>query len=407
MADLSAVETTRQRAVQGNTHENQARAWRRWTEYCHSIGLRDTYLDNFDRHQRIKLMGAFAMAMREGRFSGDYGQLAEGTVRSAISYVVSTFRENGRPNPTKDEDMELGWLLHRLYRAFKNDDPKVEHQKAAPLSVISELWKRQNTESERALAQLTVAAYFFACRSCEYLKVPQDEKRRTDILKLRNIRFFKNGKQVHAPSPDLSTADSVSLTFETQKNQEKFDTVTHGTTGHEFLCPVKQWAAVANRIWSYPGTSMDTPVSAVWRYDRIEHLTSQVLIDALRDAVVAVGEDSLGFKACEVGTHSIRSGAAMQMYLGECPVYTIMLIGRWSSDAFLRYIRKQIEQFSHNVSRRMLTFMSHQHIPDMEPRRVSHLDPRQRNNPDNAETRRNIGGDTSRQVQLPAFARFE
>jgi hypothetical protein len=272
--------------------------------------------------------------------------------------------------------------------------------------VISELWKRQNTETEKSLAQLTVAAYFFACRSCEYLKVPQDKKRRTKILKLRNVRFFKDGRQVHAPSRDLCRANSVSLTFETQKNQEKFDTVTHGLTGHEFLCPVKQWAAVVNRIWSYPGANINTPVSAVWRYDKLDNLTSQTLINALRDAVIAVGEDSLGFKASEVGTHSIRSGAAMQMYLGECPVYTIMLIGRWSSDAFLRYIRKQIEQFSHNVSRRMLTFMSHRHIPDMEPQRVSHLDPRQRNHPNNAETRRNIGGDMSQQAQLPAFAQF-
>ncbi len=63
----------------------------------------------------------------------------------------------------------------------------------------------------------------------------------------------------------------------------------------------------------------------------------EVLINAVCDAVVAVGKDSLGFKASEVGTHSNCSGAAMQMYLGECPMYTIMLIGRWSSNAFLRY----------------------------------------------------------------------
>ena len=399
MADLAAVETARKGAVQGTTHENQARAWRQWVEYCQSIGMRDTYLNGFDRHQRIKLMGAFAMALREGRFSQSHGTLAEGTIRSSVSYVVSTFRENGRPNPTKEEDMELGWILHRLYRAFKNKDPKLAHQKVIPLLVISELWKQQNTESEKSLAHLTVAAYFFACRSCEYLKVPNDEKRCTDILKLRNIRFFKEGQQVHAPSPHLSHADSVSLTFEIQKNQEKHDTVTHGSTSHEFLCPVRQWASVVNCIWSYPGANADTLVSAVWRYERIEQHTSSELINALRDAVIEVGEDSLGFKANEVGTHSIHAGTAMQMYLGEYPVYTIMLIGRWSSDAFLRYIRKQIEHFSHNVSRRMLTFMSHRHIPDMEPRRVSHLNPRQKN-------RRNIGGDSSRRAQLPAFAQF-
>jgi hypothetical protein len=83
-------------------------------------------------------------------------------------------------------------------------------------------------------------------------------------LKLHKIIFFKDGKQVHAPSPDLHLANSVSLTFEMQKNQVKFNTVMHGSTGYEFLCPVKQWAAVVNRILSYPGVTMDTPVSAVW-----------------------------------------------------------------------------------------------------------------------------------------------
>jgi hypothetical protein len=57
-------------------------------------------------------MGAFAMAMSEGQFSCNHDQLAEGTIQGAISSVVSTFLENRRPNPTKDEDMGLGFLLH-------------------------------------------------------------------------------------------------------------------------------------------------------------------------------------------------------------------------------------------------------------------------------------------------------
>ena len=56
----------------------------------------------------------------------------------------------------------------------------------------------------------------------------------------------------------------------------------------------------------------------------------------------------------------------MAMYLGECPVYTIMLIGRWSSDTFLQYIRKQVMEFSHNVSKRMLKFQNYCHIPNFE-----------------------------------------
>jgi hypothetical protein len=46
----------------------------------------------------------------------------------------------------------------------------------------------------------------------------------------------------------------------------------------------------------------------------------------------------------------------MAMYLASVPVYTIMLIGRWSSDAFLCYIRKQVKLFSKHVAKQMLMF---------------------------------------------------
>jgi hypothetical protein len=71
---------------------------------------------------------------------------------------------------------------------------------------------------------------------------------------------------------------------------------------------------------------------------RLAHVTSKNIIDAFQDAVVTIGEHRLGIMKEDVRTHLIRSGAAMAMYLRECPVYTIMLIGRWSSDAFLCYI---------------------------------------------------------------------
>jgi hypothetical protein len=87
------------------------------------------------------------------------------------------------------------------------------------------------------------------------------------------------------------------------------------------------------------------------------------------------------------------SGYWVEMHPGKIPIYTIMLIGRWSSDAFLCYIRKQVEQFVHKVAKKMLTFCSFRYtIPDIAPRRISSEDPRQCNHHNNAETRQNIGG---------------
>ena len=170
------------------------------------------------------------------------------------------------------------------------------------------------------------------------------------------------------------------------------DTVTQMASGDTKLCPVRSAAVIVQRIRGYNGTTADTPISAVLVNDQITQVTSENVIIALRDAVVAIGEHRLGITKDQIGTHSIRSGAAMAMYLGECAVFTIMLIGRWSSDAFLRYIRKQVMEFSQNVATKMIKYQ-----------RIPRDDPRQRNNPNNAETRRNVGGNMSRQARLPAL----
>ena len=407
MADLAAADIAREGAVTGHTHDNQACALRRFEQYLQSVGLSDDpFLDGFTCDQQNRIMCAFAMAMREGRFSGPaYDRLAKGTVRDTMSYVCSTFRENGRPNPTKDSDLQPSFILSRLYRAFANKDPNEIQQKAIPPCVILALATLMFTETQQAIGQLATLAFFFAMRSCEYLKVPQVEKGRTEILRLRNLRFIRDGQIVSHDDPNLHTADCLAITFEMQKKDDKHDTVNHHATPDTTLCPVKAAAAIVKRIKSYPGTNNDTPISTVLDNSRLTHVTSKQVTDALRDSVKSIGENFLNINADEIGTRSIRSGAAMAMFIGGCPVYLIMLIGRWSNDAFLRYIRKQVEQFSHDVSSRMITQMFSRYIPSMESR-VSDMDPRTRNNPNNAKTQRNVGGNASRQARLPAFSQF-
>ena len=134
--------------------------------------------------------------------------------------------------------------------------------------------------------------------------VPQSEKRRTNILKLRCLRFFKDGRELQHSDPYLVYADCVSITFEWQKKDERNDTVTQLASENIILCPVRQWAALVKRIRKYPGSTSDTPVSAVWKNHKIEHVASTEILAALRDAIRSIGEDKLGLKAEQVGTHS-------------------------------------------------------------------------------------------------------
>jgi hypothetical protein len=68
-------------------------------------------------------------------------------------------------------------------------------------------------------------------------------------------------------------------------------------------------------------------------------------------------------------------GAAMEMYLAGVPVYIIMLISRWLSNAFLHYIQKQVKQFSKDIAKKMLMHCSFWTIPDVAPCTVSNDDP--------------------------------
>ncbi len=87
---------------------------------------------------------------------------------------------------------------------------------------------------------------------------------------------------------------------------------------------------------------------------KIYKISGTQLLKQIRLAAAALGKDILGFAPTDLGLHLARSGAAMAMYLAGVPVYTIMLLGCWSSDAFLRYIRKQVKEFSKGISKKML-----------------------------------------------------
>lgn len=93
----------------------------------------------------------------------------------------------------------------------------------------------------------------------------------------------------------------------------------------------------------------------------MHHVTGKEITDSLRDGLTAFSSDKLRIAPNEVGTHSIRSGAAMAMYLGGVPVFAIQIIGLWSSNAFMKYIRKQVEEFTFDVSARIITMQTFTH----------------------------------------------
>ena len=152
---------------------------------------------------------------------------------------------------------------------------------------------------------------------------------------------------------------------------------------------------------TYPGFTPEWTIDMAMD-DRgvVRRITATEVADIIKSSVRAIGKDVLGFGPDDVGTHSNRSAAAMAMYLANVPVFTIMLIGRWSSDAFLLYIRKQVQEFTRGVSALMTLNGTYFTVPGQQ----SNLeDPRTRHDQQSFATASQIGGNVSRRVSEPRF----
>jgi hypothetical protein len=218
------------------------------------------------------------------------------------------------------------------------------------------------SDCDTACGQLWGGAWFFAMHSCEYSKVYGN--RCTKLLHLENLQFIRDKKELTLNHPELHLVDTISITFYFQKNDKRDTIVTQHRTHDPELCAIRLWAAIAKRILAYPGTDHKTSVNTYMHRGKLSEVSSKMMLNRVRAVVIHVGEDNLIFKASEMRTHSIRSGAAMAMYLANVPVFTIMLIGRWSSDTFLQYIRCQVHEFSSGVASRMITSSDFYMIPD-------------------------------------------
>ena len=174
------------------TNAKQVRAWSRFQQYLGTIGLGDDrYLDNLTQFQRTKVLSAFAHALREGRLgTRNRGKaIKSDSVRASLDCVSQAFKLADRPDPRLDRDGKFAILLQRQLRGYNTVDPPPKPQVAMTASILRKFYLTSISAFDVALCELFIGAFFFAMRSCEYVKVSGYRKQK--LLKVDNIRFFK------------------------------------------------------------------------------------------------------------------------------------------------------------------------------------------------------------------------
>ena len=368
----------------------------------------DPYLDKLTPNVRVHVCASFFQCVKSGHFSNPKKRgkldlqynipILGRSVDETLGHLASKFRDSGRQSPLhySDDTNRLLPEIRQLTLAWRNTDPSEERQKAitpAHLRFLSEYTSDNKSALYEAMSDLSVGAFFFAMRSCEYLNV--DVRGKTKKLVVRNICFYDIAKnELDRKHPDLENlAAYVTITFEDQKNNHKNETRSQQRSGDPVLCPCIRWARIVSRILRYPGATLDSPVNlfvdttATSLRSRDRLITQESIRTFLRVTAAVMGKKAAGYLPEEIGTHSIRSGAAMALFLADHSTHKIMILGRWSSDAFLAYIRPQVMEWTSGMSLAMTQNNNFFHAPDMLS---SSLRANDRSHPDNPH----IPGDT-------------
>ena len=269
-------------------------------------------------------------------------------------------------------------------KACDNGDPPKKQQRAVTPQLLRSMYSQSGCgsgkrgDSEAAIvADIAIVAYFFAMRSCEITETPTPG--RTKITRLRGVTLRDHGnREMDHHTEDLATARRVTVTFENQKNGLKNDRRTHEKSGDPVMCPVLRLASLVKRVLrTVPGAGPDTALSSTYFGRKHSRVSSEMLRKNLRTAcTIGGGKNTFGYTAADIGTRSIRSGAAMGLFLMNHPVAKIMILGRWSSDAFLDYIRPQVLEWTNQMSSDMIR--NNSFFDASDDRRASADDPRTR-----------------------------
>ena len=368
-------------------NESADRTWRRWIIFLTRIGLsHDSYLDSIQHPNRTTIAKCFLQTLRLGAYSRPrYQQLSSKnqqpilgrSIRKASSDLAAKFRGSNRISPFNLEDSQdlIHPSINALFGAWSKIDPATSREPAITPKHLRFIFHRA-TESKSTFfifqANLLIAAFFFAMRSCEYSRV--EIRGLTKLLQVGNISFFDvDLKQLPKNASSLLSAEFVTITFTNQKNNHKGETRTQKRTGDPVLCPVLCWSNIILTILSDPKMNEETTVNTFPVFDETLkkftylYLSQKSTNKTLRDTGKMKPVRHFGYRAEDIGSHSIRSGAAMALFLADESVHKIMILGRWSSDAFLTYIRPQVQEWTSGMSTLMLSNNDFHHCPNILP----------------------------------------
>ena len=260
----------------------------------------------------------------------------------------------GANDPRHDQYGKTDFRLSRQLRSYEREDPAPERVKPIPTSVLHHLFNRcsRGDAKQQCVADLIWIAFYFLMRPGEYCCAGRNNT--SEAFRLRNVTFRRNKRTLDAHRNTLGRlqrADHVALTFTKQKNGVKGEAIGTRRSGHPTGCAVLR---ILHRVAYLRccGAPRDIPLASYHDGNEWRTVKSADFTHELRTSIAAIGP-SVGLQPHEVSARSLRASGAMALLLAGVDTDIIRIIGRWRSNAMLRYLHVTARTLTHNHAQLM------------------------------------------------------
>lgn len=361
-SDLCLVENATRTGIHPSVARAADRTWSRWTTFCLSLD-QDPLLQ--DIQEPIVLLQIFAQRVRDGRATARGKPVRASTVGDTIRHIGQTFTMLGAPDPRLDSHGHLDTRLRRQLRGYLKQDPPPTRVRPIPIQIIhhavdTAFNNPQSSPHRLATVDMLIVGFFFLMRPGEHCNSGSGAHPFTakDVIMYQGLTPID---LLQATPEELQAATFVTLTFTTQKNGVAGERIGHGRSHHSRCCPV---AAIARRILHFRehGIPLEQPLHCHFVQGTAHMVTSQDITQVVRAAASAIG-GPLGILPSQIDARSLRASGAMALLCARVDRDWVQLIGRWRSDAMLRYLHVQAAPIMENFASKMLAGGQYSFIP--------------------------------------------
>jgi hypothetical protein len=308
--------------------------WGIWETFCQQFELEPYMAQGPDA---IYWLQIFAIRVRTGRLSASHKFVRADTVADALSHVASAHTMANHRDPRH----LLGTtVLHprlaRILKGFRNVDSAPARVLPIPLQALHHacsIARAEATPTSEAAADLMWLAFFFLLRPGEFML----SGRNPHPFTLADVRLWNGTLPIDpltASPTDLLSSTFVALIFTEQKNAVRGEIVG---SGDPHACPV---LATVRRVIDLRMSNAPSETPLCYYGSTRQQVKSAAVTSLLRAGAQSYSLHT-NTPIAPIQLKALRATAASALLARGTDTTTIKLLGRWRSEAALRYLHLQ------------------------------------------------------------------